>query len=273
MAQGMIALTQIKEAAEMSKDDAKKGEEFAFQSNNIVDNVSNTIIEVNKNIKKTKIDFKANVDMILDAGVNSKHDLNSTTEILTVAKHIKKSIKYLKKILRKIELTIVQTTALSINGSVEAMRVGELGEGFSVVSNDIRNLAENSEQSLDQINDIVDNLEDETVSIIEAIEKMQIHGIKEAESLIVLASEMDFNTNEIETSVDIFDKVGTKLNEIDIALKESKVAAEQILIAADLSYTNSKESEVAAKHIQKVSSTMSENVSDLIEVAAQFKDA
>jgi len=272
MTQGMVALNQIQEASEISKDDANKNTDIAIESNKITTLVKETIVDVNSKVLKIEESFKNNVETIASAGVNSKKDLISTEDILKEAKYIKKNIKHLKKILRKIELTIVQTAALSINGSVEAMRVGELGEGFSVVSNDIRNLAENSEQNLDQINDIVDNLEDETESIIEAIDKMQVLGIKEADSLITLSEDMQYNTKEIEFSVKTFSDIDEKLQEIETALRQSQIASEQIVTAANLALTNAKESKIAAEHIQSISSTMADNVGDLIEVAAQFKD-
>jgi methyl-accepting chemotaxis protein len=153
------------------------------------------------------------------------------------------------------------------------MRVGELGEGFSVVSNDIRNLAENSEQNLDQINDIVDNLEDETESIIEAISQMQYLGVKEADALVVLASDMDQSTEEILYSIDVFKEIENKLDAIDNALSQAKIGAQQTVTAAELSLKNASESTEAAEHITSISQTMAENVSELIEVAALLKDS
>lgn len=272
MSQSMIALSQIKEAADISQDDANKNEQIAQKAEELTDKIKLKIQKVNSDIAVIQEAFRKNVQTIANAGVSSKENLQSSEAILNVAKKIKKSIKYLKKILRKIELTIVQTAALSINGSVEAMRVGELGEGFSVVSNDIRNLAENSEQSLDQINDIVDNLEDETESIIEAITQMRYLGLKEADSLVVLATDMDKSTQEILFSIDVFKEMETKLDEINNALSQAKIGAQQTVMAAQLALENASESTKAAEHITSISQTMAENVSDLIEIAALLKD-
>jgi len=273
MSQSMIALSQIKEAAEISEDDAKKNEIIAKEAQELTKRIKKIMAKVNSDISQIQNSFDANVTTIAEAGVSSKENLQSNDLILQEAKGIKKSIKYLKKILRKIELTIVQTAALSINGSVEAMRVGELGEGFSIVSNDIRNLAENSEQNLDQINDIVDNLEDETESIIEAITQMQYLGIKEADALVVLASDMDTSKKEIAYSVGVFEEMAQKLDDIDNALSQAQIGAEQTVTAANLSLNNAAESTEAAEHITKISQNMAENVSELIEVAALLKDS
>ena len=272
MTQIMVALSQIEQAAQISEDDAQKNSEISKETQDVVSKIKNTIESVSGNMAQIQNEFAKSVSLIQQSGVDSKENLQDAKDVLQDAKNIKRSIKYLKKTLRKIELTIVQTAALSINGSVEAMRVGELGEGFSVVSNDIRNLAENSEQSLDQINDIVDNLEDETEGIIEVIQAMQTLGIKEADDMVVLAVDMSRVTDDIGSGIADFHKVSTKLEAISNALTESQVGAEQTLTAAQLSFDNSKESKIAAEHIIELSSDMAEHVSELIEVAALLKD-
>jgi len=272
MEQSLIALGQIQEAAVTSKEDAQTSAKISEQSQKLATTVQKTVDDVRSEIASIQKQFTANATAVQTAGEDSKKQLKNNESILDEAKNIRRNIKHLKKTLRKIELTIVQTAALSINGSVEAMRVGELGEGFSVVSNDIRNLAETSEQNLDQITDIVDNLEDETDNIIEAIHTMQTLGIKEAESLIVTASQMTQSSKEIEQSVAVFNVIDTQVDEIAAALAQTQIASQQTVTAAELSENNANESKIAAEHISKTTQVMAENVSELIEVAASLKD-
>lgn len=272
MAQSMVALSQIEEAANISQDDAGKNIDFAQKANEIATKVKQNISNINENLVQISQNFALSVEAIEQAGVDSKANLKQSEDILHEAKQMKKKIKHLKKTLRKIELTIVQTASLSINGAVEAMQVknadSHSSEGFSVVSNDIRALAQNSEQSLDKVNDIVDNLEDETEEIIEAIDKMQTLGVKEADELIILSSDMKNNTDEIAKTLKVFEDVQNKIDTIEHALSEAKLGAEQIATAADLALSNAQESEKAAQHITSVSEKMAENVTSLIEVAA-----
>ena len=272
MKQSSIALNQIEEAAEISKDDASKASIIANSSIEISNRVYNTIKDINQQTIQIQKNFTQSVESVEIAGVRSKENLKDNEEVLSDAKQIKKDTKRLKKILRKIELTFVQTASLSINSSVEAMRVGELGEGFSVVSNDIRNLAESSEESLDKINDIVDNLEDETDEIIEVVNKIVTLGVKEAEDLIVLSSDMKDSSEEISKNVDVFNEIQNRIEEIDEALKQSQIASQQIQQASNLAFDNTNESKQAAQSITKTTNIMADKVTELVDLAAVLKD-
>lgn len=77
---------------------------------------------------------------------------NQIKEIVEVIKHISKT-----------------THLLSLNANIEAARAGEAGKGFAVVAQEVKKLAENSSESAEDIDRIIEeitNVTDETLTIV-----------------------------------------------------------------------------------------------------------
>ncbi len=86
-------------------------------------------------------------------------------------KRLGESSQQISKVVGMIEKIALQTNLLSINAGIEAARAGQDGQGFSVVAEEIGELAAKSGLATGEIEMIVNSIQMETAQVIEAMEQ------------------------------------------------------------------------------------------------------
>jgi methyl-accepting chemotaxis protein len=98
--------------------------------------------------------------------------LKSVEEVDNLEKIFQSNISDIKQTSSLIENITSQVNMLALNASIEAARAGEYGRGFTVVAENIRNLAENTRISLSEVNQKITNIELNLSKSIESIKKL-----------------------------------------------------------------------------------------------------
>ncbi|RDI70770.1 methyl-accepting chemotaxis protein [Halopelagius longus] len=66
-----------------------------------------------------------------------------------------------------------QTNILALNAEIEAARAGEAGEGFAVVSHEVKSLAEETQESASEISALVEDIAEQRQRVVRRVERMQ----------------------------------------------------------------------------------------------------
>ncbi|MGP1568751.1 MAG: heme NO-binding domain-containing protein [Peptoanaerobacter stomatis] len=175
-------------SAEISKSVDRLNEKSLEQSNYTEKNVSMLSDNVENIIElsKTEMNNKAEVEKAVQTTTKSFEKLNETTKNLQFivdkfeslkenSDRLKSNGKEIEDIASFVSSISYQTNLLALNASIEAARAGEAGKGFAVVAEEVRELAQKSEQAATKIKDNIFNfLSDIEVMVSEIYEQNEI---------------------------------------------------------------------------------------------------
>lgn len=152
-------------------------EEAAMNSNEIsnasleVESFINDITYKTKEGEEAAIDIRDRANELKDnVEVSSNKALNileETKKNLIEALEKSKSVSEIENLSESILDIANQTNLLALNASIEAARAGEYGKGFTVVANEVRNLAEHSRVTVENMQQVIKNVREsvDTLSI------------------------------------------------------------------------------------------------------------
>jgi len=109
--------------------------------------------------------------LAMDRSVQNIIGLRETVaETAKKVKRLGESSQQISKVVSLINQIALQTNLLAINAGIEAARAGEEGQGFAVVAEEVGELAARSAAATKEIEQIVENIQQETADVVEAME-------------------------------------------------------------------------------------------------------
>ncbi len=147
---------------------------------NVADNATRTAESATKANEDTKIGR----DIVEVTQQSSKDLLELVEQSMLKAKLLADGTKDIGTVLDVINGVAEQTNLLALNAAIEAARAGDQGRGFSVVADEVRVLAQRTQDSTTQIMDIIERLEEGAEGTINSLGEIEQKASKTAEDSI-----------------------------------------------------------------------------------------
>ena len=278
-------IEQVTQAIDSVAQGAVKQAESTQEANTEVEHLKNSLDETKEYVSGMNgMTEKANE--VSTEGIESVKDLieksGKTAEkskvSLEVMNEMVESIDKIFYISDTIADITSQTNLLSLNASIEAARAGEMGKGFAVVADEIRQLADESNQSTDEIKKIIteitekSKLVESTMQENEVLQTEQQEAINRTEEIFgeimkqieMLGSGMERINALNDTMSANKDLVVDKMGTIASVSEQSAAATEEVNASTE-------QVNVTMEEISEHTETLQAIAKDLMETINRFK--
>ena len=223
--------------------------QYIKETRSQVDELFETIDMVNENYQKLykssgAVTEEANSGKeVIDQAVDQMEVIDENTANANKdMKELKSRLGEISQILDVISNLADQTNLLALNASIEAARAGERGKGFSVVAEEIRELAEQSQSSAEDISNLVRDIFDKTDKAVVSMEK---------------------TNQEVISGKKIISETGDTFDKILELIKETAIFIEQVSEEVIDIQSSGKQAKESIKKITEISNEFTGNMEEV----------
>ena len=157
----------------------------------------------------------------VDSTVKHIRDLSSSLgNASSVVAQLEKDGETIGSVLDVIRGIAEQTNLLALNAAIEAARAGEQGRGFAVVADEVRSLAQRTQESTSEIEGIINTLQQRTQEVVSIMHQCRSQGDESASQAIKAGDLLGAITEDVQTIMEMSTQIAVAIDE------QSQVASE-----------------------------------------------
>ncbi len=246
--------------------------------------VSEAVMQIGDGIEQTTMavqNLLNNADSMRragEAGLESVEDLESISEkvkaqvaiIYQQTNTTNESAQEIHKATELIASIANETNLLALNASIEAARAGESGRGFAVVAEQIKNLAEQSNESAKTIEGIIRNLLEEseqavqTMNTVDAIIGLQADKVDTTRRVFAKVN------NGLQDTISDVESIASNTQVLDQAKDRVMLSVESLSAIAEQNAAGTQETAASAEELAATISEIKDASAKLFDVSEEL---
>ncbi|MGG6310961.1 methyl-accepting chemotaxis protein [Paenibacillus macerans] len=262
-----VATEEIANGATSLANEAERGNELTENISRQMERVIQTNKEMEtsaRQVEKSSQQGSEYLNGLLDKTNMTVEMINALTEKVD---SLKASTNSVMKVLDVMQNITQQTNILSLNATIEAARAGAAGRGFMVVADEIRQLADQSRQSITMVGEITDTIQKEMNETVKALSdasplfQEQIASVKETSQIFVSVQEqMEGFVHHLDSVTASIDQLNESQSVLSEAMSNVSAVAQQSSATSEEVASLSSEQQTVGDQLVQLSNKL-ENVS------------
>lgn len=265
------AVSDISDGASSQADETQKAKENVILMGNMVEETTREVAEMIDNansMKRYNEEAFATLQNLAKINEEARQAIDVIYEQTNTTNESAMKIREATSLITSIA---EETNLLSLNASIEAARAGEQGRGFAVVAGQIQKLAEQSNDSARQIENIIDSLIEDSQKSVATME--DVKRIMESQNESVGHTNDSFRQvgEGIRSSIDGVNRISDKTRKLDEARVVVVDVVQNLTAIAEENAASTEETSASVTEVSSIVSQISENANRLRDVADRLE--
>lgn len=267
------AVGEIAEGATSQAAETQTATEQIIAMGNMIEETDAEVEELRANARKMQSAGEQATEII---GALSEVNQQTKDAIAVIAKQTDVTNESALKIKTAVDIITdiaEETNLLSLNASIEAARAGEQGRGFAVVAGQIQKLAEQSNESAQQITSIIELLIQETQRSVQTMTDVKTVIDKQDENVNQTEEAFGDVKDGITQSIEGIQVIARRVKELDEARVKVVDVVQNLTAIAEENAASTEQTSASATEMSAIMESIDSNVKDLNEVANLLRDS
>ncbi|MBO5209547.1 MAG: methyl-accepting chemotaxis protein [Lachnospiraceae bacterium] len=265
------AVAEISDGATSQADETQKATENVILMGNMVEDTSKEVdnLIVNANEMKTSSDeATATLAELEQVNRQAKEAIDIIYEQTNITNESALKIREATELITSIA---EETNLLSLNASIEAARAGEQGRGFAVVASQIQKLAEQSNESAHQIEQITDSLISDSEKAVKTMGEVKEIMNKQSEHVAKTDEIFTQVKTGIDSSIAGVNVIADKTKRLDDARVTVVDVVQNLTAIAEENAASTEETSASVTEVSNIVYHISDNANKMRDVANELE--
>lgn len=264
------AVEEIAQGAGGQAQETQSATENIIIMGNMIEEAANDIDAMNENAKLIKELGETAVDTLHDLQNINQKTKESIDIIYEQTNTTNTSAQKIKEATALITDIAEETNLLSLNASIEAARAGEQGRGFAVVAAQIQKLAEQSNESARQIEEIINSLLSDSEKAVGTMEEVKEIMERQNQNVVKTDEQVNQVLGQVEESIKAIGRVAEKTNKINEARVSVTDTVQNLTAVAEENAASTQESSASVNQVSDIIQSIAESARQLKNVAIEL---